>query len=84
MSESYSSAELNHFSRRKVGSISGQPQSRTLREHIQGGISFADSVSPLRYVKSTITKDPDAHVVQARSHQRFISRGDDDYDPMGK
>lgn len=84
MSESYSSAELNHFSRRKVGSISGRPQPRTLRTQTKGGMAFADSVSPLRYVKSTITKDPDAQVVRARAHQRFISRGDDDYDPMGK
>lgn len=84
MSESYSSAELNHFSRRKVGSISGRPQPRTLRTQTQGGIPFAESYSPMRYVKSTVAKDPDAGVVRARAHQRFISRGDDDYDPMGK
>jgi len=84
MSESYSSAELSHFSRRKVGSLSGRPEPKTLRKQTQGGISFAESLSPMRYVKSTIAKDPDARVVRARAHQRFISRGDDDYDPMSK
>jgi len=84
MSESYSSAELAHFTRRKVGSISGRPQPRTLRAQTLGAIPFSESLDPLRYVKSTIAKDPDAQVVRARAHQRFISRGDDDYDPMGK
>ena len=40
-------------------------------------IPFKDSTSALRYAKSIGTKTPDARVIQARSHSRFISRGDD-------
>lgn len=79
MAEHYSEAELQQFRRRKTGTISkATPPSSTL---VSSGTPFAESMEVSRHSRAKVQKDPNARTVKMRAHQRFISRGDDDFEP---
>jgi len=78
MAEHYSEAELQQFRRRKTGTISKPvpPQAQL----VDNNVSFSESMEVTRHHRARVQRDPSARTEKMRSHQRFISRGDDDFE----
>lgn len=76
----YNDAALRHFRDRTVGKHSAQvqPAQRVTDNY---NAAFQESMEPTRHVRSVVQRTPNARSLRVQNRQRFISRGDDDYDP---
>lgn len=75
----YNDAALRHFRDRTVGKYSStvQPPQRITDNY---NAAFQESMEPMPYVRATVQRTPNARSLRVQNRQRFISRGDDDYD----
>lgn len=76
----YNDAALGHFRGRTVGKHSAQvqPSQRVMDNY---NAAFQESMEPTRHVRAVVQRTPNARSLRVQNRQRFISRGDDDYDP---